>query len=879
MSVSPPLTATSPRGRLRIFLGYAPGVGKTFAMLETAQRRRREGVDIVLAELEHHGREHDALLEGLERIPPRPGSRNDLDLDTLLARRPAIVAVARLAHRNQLGARHPRRYQDIDELLNAGIDVFTTLNVYQIESLKDVVKEITGLIVAETVPDRMLDQAAQIELIDTLPEEVLQRYQAGKVASTTAVARDSVARDSVARDSVPLDADFYRRGNLTALRELSLRQLARRVDDEMVDYMQTRRIAGPWPAADRLLVCVSPSPLSPSLVRTACRLAQELDVPWHAVYVESGQQATRHPEDQARLNETLRLAESLGARVAVITGQSVADTLLDFARRNNITQILVGQPLRARWQTLLRGSMVNRLIEQGGQIDVHVISARETEPTAAAPPSRVQRFRPDSYLKALLVLLLATLAAGAVNQVVRLDPTNLVMFYLLAVVIVAVWLGYGAAVMTAVVSVIAFNFFFVPPQYTFQVEQAEYLLTFLGLLGAGLVTAELTSRARRQTQAAQQRERETAQLYSLSRDLSATVEPAVIVRTILDHVTQAFHADACMLLLKEGALQVVATTAGFRLTDDEQAAADWAATHGQPAGQGTDTLGSAHGRYVPLRTAQRTLGVLGVVLEEPVTLDQERQMDAFAAQAALAIEATQLGDEARQAQILREKEKLQSAVLNAISHDLRTPLVSITGALSSLRETAAVLAVEDQQELLDGAILEADRMNRLVGNLLDMSRLEAGGLRLRREPYDLQEVIAVARAQLKTRLSGRELRIDLPDDLPLVNLDLILFAQVLVNLLENALKYSVEETPVEIRVWQESSEMVLEVADRGIGIPEADLPHIFEKFYRAQTAGGHQGSGLGLSICQGIVEAHGGTIAARNRPGGGTCFIIRLPLN
>ncbi|MCB8945528.1 MAG: sensor histidine kinase KdpD [Ardenticatenaceae bacterium] len=857
-----PQSSSSPTGKLRIFLGYAPGVGKSYAMLEAAQRRHQEGADIIIAQFQANCTpEVAALLDELPFVPPHNGAQ--LDVEAVIKRRPFIAIIDELAATNPPGSRHAKRYQEVEELLKAGINIYTTLNVQHIESLNDVVREITAVTITETIPDSFLDQADQIELIDILPEDLMERVQQGQV---------------IIPSNLNIDPQlFFRRGNLTALRELALRQVARRVDEQMRTYMQDRAIEGPWATEQRLLVCLSPSPMSVSLVRTGCRLAQEMNASWHAVYVSHPTQ-TLSNSDQARLNETMRLAESLGATVVTITGESVADTLLNFARYNNMTQIIIGRPLRSRWQELLSGSIVNRLIRLSGKIDVHVISGHaETAPRRTAtttPPPKVPH-----YLQALAILFLTTLAASAVNTVIALNPANLVMFFLLAVVVVAQRLGYGPAVMTAVVGVVTFNFFFIPPQLTFRVANPEYLITFLGLLVAGVVIANLTARARQQTEAAQRRERETAQLYALTRELSATVDPQAITQAIVSHSQQTFHCEACLFVPQDGQLTAQVQTADYALTPHELDAANWVFQNGRPAGQDTDILPTATARYLPLKTAQRTLGILSLRLNEPTPLVQQRLMDAFATQAAIALEAAQLGEEARQTQILREKEKLQSALLSSISHDLRTPLVSITGTLSSLRENDSYFDADSRRELLDGAYSEADRLNRLVSNLLDMTRLEAQSLTLKRELYDLQEVIGVARSQLRHRLLGRNLLIDLPPDLPLVPLDLVLFAQVIVNLLDNAVKYSPAEKPIAITAHQQDDSLIIEIADRGMGVLEEDLPHIFEKFYRGGGGNGRSGSGLGLSICQGIVESHNGTITAQNRQEGGTCFIIQLPLH
>lgn len=843
---------------MRIFLGYAPGVGKTFALLSAAQRRYRDGQDVVIAQVDTHG---DPTLEGL--LATMGEAAAAVDVEQLLARRPQIVVIDNLVAHNAPSARHPQRYQDIEELLDAGINVYTTLNVQHIESLKDVVTQITELPVTETVPDRLLDLADPIELVDIPAEDLLERWENGRIHS------DMSDADS---------ARFFRLGNLTALRELALRQLSRRVNDKMRAYMKDRAIRGPWATSERLLVCISPSPMSASLVRAGCRLAQQMGVAWHAVYVDAPTLRPLREADQTRLNDTVHMAQSLGASVETITGGSIAHTLIEYARQHNITQIIIGQPLRPRWQEALRGSVVNQLIRLSGPINVHVFSGEPEQPARQERPSTPLAAQIAGYVQALLVLAVATLAATMVNTNLSLNPENLVMFYLLAVMVVALRSGYGPAVLTAVGSVFVFNFFFVPPQFTLRVAEAEYLITFLGLLVTGVVIANLTARAQQQTAAAQRRERDTAQLYALSRKLSATIDPQIIVRSIVEHSRQTFRCETGLFLPQNDQVQAHFVTTGYYLDETEQEAAAWAFTHARPAGRGTATLPMAAARYEPLKTAQRTVGVLGLRLTSPTSLEDEQLIDAFATQAAQALEATQLGEEARQAQILREKEKLQTAVLNSISHDLRTPLVAITGALSSLRESDSFFDAAARRELLDGAYQEAERLNQLVGNLLDMSRLEAHTLKLKRELYDLQEIIGVARAHLRSRLADRQILIDMAPDLPMVSVDLVLFAQALANLLDNAVKYSKPQTPIEIRAGQEADHVFIEVADRGIGIPEAELPHIFDKFYRANGGNGRGGSGLGLSICQGIVEFHNGRLYAQNRPGGGSRFTIELPL-
>lgn len=864
------------RGRLLVFLGYAAGVGKTYAMLQAAQQRQAEGLDLVVGYAETHGRaETDALLAGLEIIPRRQVAYrgallSEMDVDAVLARRPALALVDELAHTNAPGSRHPKRYQDVEDLLAAGIDVYTTLNIQHLESLNDIVAQITGVIVRETLPDSVLDQASEIRLVDLPPVELVQRLNDGKVY--------------VAEQASRAVEQFFRLGNLTALREISLRRAAERVDDQMRSYMQIRAIPGPWPAAERLLVCVSASPLSERLIRAARRLADELNAGWFALNVETAATATLAPADRDQLASNLALAETLGAKTITLPGQSVVETTIDYARAHNVTKIIAGKPLRSRWHELLRGSVVDQLIRRSGPIDVYVVSSAATPaPSGARPPAAAPRaWRPYAWAGALVAG--ATLLSQALAP--RLDPTNLAMIYLAMVVLVAVYLGRGPAIVASVLSALLFDYFFVAPVLSFAIADTQYLLTFGGLLIVGLVISTLTTRARQQADAAMQRETETAALYDLSRDLAAALGREDILRTVMQHVASTFGREVAIFLPEqEGAdeLTVAATSERLDLPADELAVADWVFRRGQPAGRNTDTLPAANLRYLPMKTARGVVGVLGVAgSPEPqrhLTPAQRRLMDAFANQVALSVERDNLAQQARQAVVLQVTEKLQAALLNSISHDLRTPLVSITGALSALLADAGQLDAAAQRALVENAHEETERLNQLVGNLLDMTRLEAGPLALRLEPCDVQDLIGAALGQLGARLQQREVRVEIPADMPLTPLDFVLVVQVLVNLLDNALKYAPPDQPIDVRARVQGLQVEIEVADRGPGLPPEDLGRVFDRFYRLQYPGSMGGTGLGLSICRGIVEAHGGRIQARNRPEGGASFTITLPLS
>jgi two-component system sensor histidine kinase KdpD len=862
------------RGRLKIFLGYAAGVGKTYAMLEAAHQRKEEGIDLVVAYVETHGRaETEAMLQDLEvilrqQVEYRGIILPEMNTDAVLARCPQLALADELAHTNAPGSRYLKRYQDVEELLAHGIDVYTTLNVQHLESLNDVVAQITGVTVRETIPDRVIDETTELELIDLPPNELLQRLKEGKVYVPDQAAR-AIKR-------------FFRVGNLTALRELTMRRAAERVDDQMRAYMQTRAIPGPWPAKDHLLVCVSPSALAERLVRAARRLADKLDAEWSAVYVETHEHIRLSQAEKERISRTLHLAEELGGKAITLPGRSTAEAVLNYARKHNVTKVIAGKPIRPRWYELLRGSVVDQIIRQSGPIDVYVISGMP----GTGMPLETAAWQPHHpwlrYLQSLLLVAAGTLLSDVVHPL--FSATNLVMIYLLVVVIAAIYLGRGPSLLAAILSVLVFDFFFVPPHLTLAVSDTQYLLTFVALLVVGLVISNLTARTREQAVAAERREAQTAELYALSRDLAVAVDLDTIMQDTLTHISQTFGREVVVLLpdASRHTVEPHALSPGFTLNENELAVAVWAYKHGQPAGRGTDTLPAASVRYLPLKTARGTVGVLGVKpsgLDSRLSPDQLHLLEAFASQAALAIERAQLAEQARHAEVLQATERLQTALLNSISHDLRTPLVSITGALSSLQEDDIELSEATRRSLVENAREEAERLNRLVGNLLDMTRIEAGALKVVREPCDVQDLIGAALEPLDSRLRGRPLTVDVPSDMPLVPMDFVLMAQVLVNLLDNALKYSPPGTPIEVRAHVDGAEARIQVADHGVGIPPDDLERVFDKFYRVQQPSQVSGTGLGLSICKGIVEAHGGRIWANNRHDGGTVVTVALPLH
>ena len=860
-------------GRLQLFLGYAPGVGKTYTMLEAAHQRRRDGRDVVAAYVESHGRsETDALLVGLEVMAKAAieyqGVRlPELDIDAVLARKPQIALVDELAHTNVPGSRHEKRWQDIEELLAAGIDVYTTVNVQHFESLNDVVAQITGVVVRETVPDRLLDLASEIRLVDIPPDDLLQRLREGKVY--------------IPEQAALATEKFFKAGNLIALRELSLRRAASRVDTEMRAYMETQSIPGPWPVAERLLVCASGSPFSEKLIRTTRRLADELKADWFTIYIETPSLGAQQQENRERIWRDLRLAERLGAQVATVTGAKVAETIIDYAVRHNVTRIVVGKPTKPRWREFLRPPIVDQLIRLSGAIQVHVVSI---EPAPIKPGSQITKAKqqlPWSGFLASLALVSATTVLATLLRPL-LSPTNTAMIYLLAVVLAAVRLGLKPAILTSTLGVMAFDFFFVTPRFTFSVADSEYIFTFLGLFTVGVVISTLVAKSNERLEVVREREVQTESLYALSRDLAAAVDMDAIMDAVLKNISEALNAQLALLVPEGEQMKIMAISQDLFLDMKELAVADWAFRNWQPAGVGTETLSSAALLYLPLYTTASFLGVLGVKLEQAADYrspQNRRLLDAFVTHISLAMERVHLSLQAEQAQILQARESLERALLNSISHDLRTPLVSIIGALSSLRDENLQVSDKQRQELLSGAWDEAERLNRFVGNLLDMTRLEAGELKLQFELCDVQDLVGCSLAALDQRLNGRGVTVTLAPDLPLVPMDMVLMTQVMVNLLDNALKYSPVESSLEIRARIDENWLTIEVLDRGPGIPDHDLKRVFDKFYRIPVPEGKGGgTGLGLSICRGIVEAHGGIIWAENRSGGGLRIALRLPL-
>ena len=849
------------RGRFKLFFGAAPGVGKTFTMLEAAAAHRAEGVDVVVGIVETHGRKDTArLTEGFDTLPRRTVEHRgttleEFDLDAAMARRPALLLVDELAHTNAPGSRHAKRWQDVNELLDAGIDVYSTLNVQHVESLNDVVAQITGVTVRETVPDRVMAEADEIELVDVSPEVLIERLRDGKVYVPEQAAR-------------ALDR-FFRKGNLLALRELALRQTASRVDADMRGWRRRSGIRDTWAATERVLVCIGRGEREDRLVRRGKRLAEALDAEWIAVNVEPVVAGTFSDEDRERVAEVLRLAESLGARAVSLTGDSVADAIATFVESHNVTRVVVGQPRTTvlTWRPWRSPSLLDAIVSRVANVDVLVVSDDAGDRAATRTQHRAPPVPANRYAWAAGLIAVVT-GIGLLLRA-HVSTTDIAMLYILGIAVIGSRGQYRPAVAASVLAIAAFDLCFVPPFYTFAVSDSQYLLTFVMMLVVAILVSRLTSTLRAQADAARARESRTASAFALSSDLSAAREPAEIVRALERHSTSVVP----------GVAQVtVADSAGrFDSTDGVER---WAFEHRQMAGLGTQTLPASPALYLPLAASDTALGVLRITPTEtrdagdPV---RRQLLEAFASQAAIALERVVLAAGTAQARVEVEAERLRTSLLSSLSHDLRTPLGAIEGAASSLVDSGESLPPETRHDLAQAIVEESRRMTRMVGNLLDMIRVETGALSVHQEWQPLEEVVSVALIRLDERLSGRTVHVDLPVTLPLVRIDGVLMEQVLINLLENAVKYSPAGTPIDLVASATRDEVQIAVADRGRGIPAGQEDVIFDKFHRVEHSPSSPGVGLGLTICRGIVLAHGGRIWAESRSGGGSVFRVALP--
>ncbi|MFZ3225076.1 MAG: sensor histidine kinase KdpD [Xanthobacteraceae bacterium] len=868
-------------GKLRIFVGAAPGVGKTYQMLQQAHARRKDGYDVVVGVVETHGRrETEALLEGLEVVPRRHveykgQSLSEMDLDAIIARRPQIVLVDELAHTNVEGSRHPKRYLDVEELMSSGIDVYTTVNIQHIESLNDVVAQITHVRVRETVPDAVFDRADAVELVDLTPDDLIQRLKEGKVY-------------------VPKQAEralehFFSPANLTALRELALRRTAERVDEQLLSEMQAHAIQGPWAAGERILVCISEDPRSAGLVRYAKRLADRLHGPWVALYVEGRRSLQLSEEERDRIADTLRLAEALGGEAVTLPSSDnrIAEDVIGYAQANNVTQIIIGKSARARWFEILHGSVVHDLVRRSGNISVHVIAGdvvagQPIPKKSTRPAERNEVFDPRPYGAALVAVAVALALAELIQA--WIGATNSDLVFLTAVVTMAVRFGLWPSLFASVASALAYNFFFLPPIYTFTIADPHNVTAFGFFTLVAVIVSSVAARGRTQAVATMERARTTESLYAFSRKLAGAGTLDDVLWATAYQTALMLKVRVVLLLPERGTIAVKTGYPPEDILDDADiAAAKWAWENNRVAGRGSDTLPGAKRLFLPMHTGRGAIGMMGIDSDKPgplLTPDQRRLLDALADQGALAIERVRLVEEMDRVERNAETERLRSALLTSISHDLKTPLAAVLGSAGTLRDLAEKLSAGEKAELLGTIIDESERLNRFIANLLDMTKLESGAIAPNVALHDLGEIVGSALRRASRILARHEVGLDLAPDLPMLELDAVLFEQVLFNILDNAAKYAPAKTTIRIQAWRDGGTVSLRVIDEGSGIPPADIEHIFDKFYRAQkTDQVRAGTGLGLAISRGFVEAMHGTIVAANRSDrSGAMFTINLPV-
>ena len=868
--------ARAARGQLKIFFGASAGVGKTYAMLSAARQLKAQGVDVIVGVVETHRRkETEAQLEGLERLalrelPYRDRTLGEFDLDGALERAPALILVDELAHSNVAGSRHPKRWQDVEELLAAGIDVYTTVNVQHLETLNDIVSGITGIRVWETVPDHVFDGADEVVLVDLPPDELLLRLEEGKVYLPTQAERAA--------------QNFFRKGNLIALRELALRRMADRVDNQMMDYRRDRAVAPVWQTRDSLLVCLGPGEGNDRLIRSTARLAGRLDVPWHAVYVETPRLQRLPGGMRQRILRSLQLAQRMGANTETLAGNDEADEVIAYARKHNLGKVVVGRGSPPLWMPWAR-SLGDRIGSQAPDLEVLLLgragrSQREPDEDPGLATSWLTRLKAPWTSFALSALLSALVTALAAPLHGVFDLTNIAMLFLLAVVLVSVRFGLGPSVMASFLNVAAFDFFFVPPRMSFAVSDVQYLLTFAVMLAVGLVTTQLTANLKYQARVAGRREQRVRALYEMARDLSGALAVDQIAE-IGQRFAEAEFMSRCVLLIADDANQL-GPPVPAPLVDlpIDTGVALWAYEHETEAGSGTDTLPGSPLLYFPLRAPMRVRGVLVLAAHDPKRLfspEQRRLLDTFARLMAIALERIHYVEVAGTTTLEMESERLRSSLLSAISHDLRTPLAAMRGLAESVGLTQPPPTPE-QQDIASAMRDEVQRMAALVDNLLDMARLQSGAVHLNRQWLPLDEVVGSSLRAARVALGKRRVSVSLPEDLPLIEMDAVLMERVFFNLLENAGKYTPEGSALHIGAGRRGGVVEVWLDDEGPGLPPGREEGVFEKFERGHKESSTPGVGLGLAICRAIVEAHGGQIHAENRPGGGARFVFQLPL-
>jgi two-component system sensor histidine kinase KdpD len=863
------------RGRLKVFLGMSPGVGKTYEMLQQAARRKAQGTGVLVGVVETHGRaETQALLKDLEVLPRKPidyrgRTLMEFDIDEALARRPGLLLVDEYAHSNVPGSRHPKRWQDVEELIGAGIDVWTTLNVQHLESLVDVVWKITGVRQRETVPDSALSEADEIEVVDITPAELRQRLEEGKVYLPETARQAAV--------------HFFKPENLTALRELALRRAAQTIDEQLVGAMRRAGVEGPWAAGERILVLVGPNPMAPVLVRAGRRLAEMMDAPWTVIHVERPNRPPANVEGAARLNEAFKLAEQLGGAAQMLTGEDIVASVLDYAQRNNATQIVIGKGRDSRWREVFGRSLAAAFTRRARGAALHIVTESGAQgPEPILPHVKVDLVRGwQGYAVGAGFIVAATGVAFVLDRM--FERANVGMVFLSAVLAAGVLYGLRPALAAATIAFLVYNFFFLEPRYSFQIGTPTDVLTLFVFWAAALATGGLAGRLRDQQRATVRRAAAVTTLLAASRRLSGTAKREDTAQALAEQLAAATGARAMVLLPSEGGVAPAAGSPDIaELTAADLAAARWAWEKGEPAGPGTNTLPNAAWIFRPLQGVKARSGVAAT---EPGASnagpDDERFVLALLDQGAVALERAEFAAEAADAEALRRSDRLRSALLNSISHDLRTPLSTVLGSTTTLLDYGEGLEPEVRRDLLDSVREEAERLNRYVGDLLDMTRIEGGALAPRKEWVDAREVLVAALERVSRRLGERKMVKDFPDKLSLVKADPGLLEQALVNILENAVAYSPDGSAIELAAYEDLKNIVLSIEDEGRGIPTAELEQVFEKFRRMEEKASDRGkgAGLGLAISKGFVEAMGGRIAAASpiHEGRGTRVLISLP--
>jgi len=861
------------RGALKIFFGSCAGVGKTYAMLSAGHQRLLEGVDVVAGVVETHGRaETKKLLEGMPIVPltefnHRGIALKEFNIDAAISRRPKIILIDELAHTNAPGSRHLKRWQDVDELLNLGIDVYTTVNVQHLESLSDLVVGTTGVWVKETVPDSVFDSADDIVLVDINADELLKRLHDGKVYIAES------ARANAADN-------FFKKSNLIALRELALRRTTERVDAQMDAYNTHEGKRGFVPIADKVLVCIGPDRLSEKLVRTAKRMAASLKAPWTAIYIENARHYRLSEEGKKAVESHVSMVERLGGKALILQGTNAVDEIIEYALTNGVTKIVLGKPERPHWKDVLFGSLANKIIHRSNYMDVYVVTG---EPSVKGPlklTSELFVFKPRLYLRSLAIIIICTLIGISLRPILK--PADQMLIYLIGNVIVSASLGSAPSFMYAILSAACLNFFFIEPLYTLEIYDRSYWMTLIVMLSTSLVINSYASKLRLQAIFSRKRERETQTLYAFTREIAAIRGHKKIVEVAAQHIKDATGSDIVVYLPdKSGDLHALAGEFPYRDIIKENGLMQWCYDHVKPAGIGTDTMPSAETFYIPLVAADYKLGVLGVIPQnedKKFSGEQIHLIETFASLLSSAIERANSAETTEQLSVDAESEKLRNVLLSSISHDLRTPLASITGASSSIVMDGESLPRETIRDLGRSINEEASRLSRIVTNMLDVMSLESGTVNPNTQPYYIEEIIGSALLRMEPHMAGHTIITKAMPDLPVLMIDGVLIEQLISNLLENAVKYTPSDSIITIEAKRDSSNILVNVSDNGPGIKPGDEKKIFDKFYVGGKNIGRKGTGLGLAICQGIITAHNGTIWVENLPEGGASFNFTLPL-